>query len=162
MGDVSDKGVPAALFMARVISLIPQIAEPGAAPGKVMAILNRALEQGNDNCMFVTLFLGVLDLHRRELRFASAGHTPPLLLRGGVATELPQQTGPALGLAAACDYPENTLQLRPGDRLAIYTDGIDEAFNERSQMFGQERCRRQLERSLAEPVAEAGASMFET
>jgi sigma-B regulation protein RsbU (phosphoserine phosphatase) len=162
VGDVSDKGVPAALFMARVISLIPQIAEPGVAPGKVMALLNSALERGNDNCMFVTLFLGVLDLHSRELRFASAGHSPPLLLRGGLATELSQQTGPALGLADACDYPENTLELRPGDRLAIYTDGIDEAFNERSQMFGQERCRRQLERSLSKPVADAGSSMFET
>jgi sigma-B regulation protein RsbU (phosphoserine phosphatase) len=162
VGDVSDKGVPAALFLARVISLIPQIAEPEAPPGKVMGILNSALERGNDNCMFVTLFLGVLDLHSRELRFASAGHTPPLLLRGGLATELSQQTGPALGLAEACDYPENTLALQPGDRLAIYTDGIDEAFNDRSQMFGQERCRLQLERSRAGPVAEAGASMFET
>ena len=162
VGDVSDKGVPAALFMARVISLIPQIAEPEAPPGKVLAILNSALERGNDNCMFVTLFLGVLDLHSRELRFASAGHTPPLLLRDGIAREIPQQTGPALGLAAACDYPQNTLQLRPGDRLAIYTDGIDEAFNSRSQMFGQERCRLQLERSQARPVAKAGASMFET
>ena len=162
VGDVSDKGVPAALFMARVISLIPQIAEPGAAPDRVMATLNTALERGNDNCMFVTLFLGVLDLHSRELRFASAGHTPPLLLRGGRATELPQETGPALGLAEACHYPENTLQLRPGDRLAIYTDGIDEAFNERTQMFGQERCRGQLERTLAGSVPAAGASMFET
>ncbi len=162
VGDVSDKGVPAALFMARVISLIPQIAEPGVAPGRVMATLNTALERGNDNCMFVTLFLGVLDLHSRELRFASAGHTAPLLLRGGRATELSQETGPALGLAEPCHYPENTLQLRPGDRLAIYTDGIDEAFNERSQMFGQERCRRQLEHSLAGSVPAAGASMFET
>jgi sigma-B regulation protein RsbU (phosphoserine phosphatase) len=161
VGDVSDKGVPAALFMAKAISLIPQLAGPDAEPEISMTLLNDALEQGNDNCMFVTLFLGALDRTSGELCFASAGHTPPSLLRGGDANSLPQDDGPALGLAPGLDFPRNTLQLQPGDRLAIFTDGIDEAFNTEREMFGLERFNHQLTKTGAAAVDKAGPQVFE-
>ena len=161
VGDVSDKGVPAALFMARAISLIQQLTGSKSGPAKAMGELNNALEAGNDNCMFVTLFLGVLDLDSLQLRFASAGHTPPSLLRAGNVSVLPQDDGAALGLAPGLTYPDNTLQLQPGDRLALYTDGIDEAFNEQAQMFGFERFNNCLAHSGAAPIAEAGPGVFE-
>jgi phosphoserine phosphatase RsbU/P len=175
VGDVSDKGVAAALFMARTISLIQQMAPAltsarasqgvstagDSSPGTAMATLNDALTSGNDNCMFVTLFLGVLDLDSLELHFASAGHTPPSLLRAGEILPLQQQDGPALGLATNLDFPENVLQLQAGDRLAIFTDGIDEAFNEHHAMYGIERFNRELAAGAMHSVAVAGTALFQ-
>ena len=96
-----------------------------------MAQLNNALEDGNDNCMFVTLFLGVLDLNTLQLRFASAGHTPPSLLRDGSVQIVSQEDGPALGLASDQEFPINTLQLtarRPAGHLhRRYRRGVQRA-----------------------------------
>jgi sigma-B regulation protein RsbU (phosphoserine phosphatase) len=161
VGDVSDKGVPAALFMARAISLIQQLAVTTANPGAALAELNDALASSNDNCMFVTLFLGVLDLDRLELQFGSAGHTAPSLVRGSAVSSLPQDQGPAMGLAAHLSFPANSLQLQPGDRLAIFTDGIDEAFNEEDEMFGIERCNQTLLAGRTLPAARAGKDLFD-
>lgn len=161
VGDVSDKGVPAALFMAKAISHIQQFEEDFQSPSKGMALLNNALEQGNDNCMFVTLFFGVINLRKLELTFASAGHTAPSLLRSGTVTEVPQETGPALGLAENMTYPENTLNLAIGDRLAIFTDGIDEAFNNNAEMFGLERFNTALQETGVDNIAQAGLTLFQ-
>jgi sigma-B regulation protein RsbU (phosphoserine phosphatase) len=161
VGDVSDKGVPAALFMARAVSLIPQLAGTQADPAKSMALLNDALCEGNDSCMFVTLFLGVLDLTTGVLHFASAGHTLPVLLREGVALPVEQQDGPALGLAPGLEFPVNTLRLQAGDRLVAYTDGIDEAFNAGREMFGRDRLVSCLQESWREAPANAGATVLD-
>ncbi|MEH6515703.1 MAG: SpoIIE family protein phosphatase [Halioglobus sp.] len=160
VGDVSDKGVPAALFMAKAISLIQQLQSEFAQPAQGMALLNNALEAGNDNCMFVTLFFGVLDLRDYSLRFVSAGHTAPSLYRNGAVEVVLQEYGAALGLMAGLVYEENVLQLSPGDRLAIYTDGIDEAFNTDAQMFGTERFNECLSNSASSSPAAAGTSIF--
>jgi sigma-B regulation protein RsbU (phosphoserine phosphatase) len=160
VGDVSDKGVPAALFMARAISLIQQLAATSRDPAVAMAALNNALASGNDNCMFVTLFLGIVNLDTLELHFSSAGHTRPSLVRAGRALSIEQEQGPALGLVAQLDFPRNLLQLQDGDRLAIFTDGIDEAFNEEDEMFGLARFNETLLECRALPPAAAGASLF--
>jgi sigma-B regulation protein RsbU (phosphoserine phosphatase) len=139
VGDVSDKGVPAALFMARAISFIQQWMGSGIDPTEAMALINNLLEEGNDNCMFLTLFLGVLDLESLELRFASGGHTEPALLRNGRPLTLAQDSGAALGLARDQGFTLNRVQLQAGDRLALWTDGIDEAFNTQREMFGLPR-----------------------
>lgn len=161
VGDVSDKGVPAALFMARAISFIQQQSGAGSAPHDAMARLNNDLERDNPNCMFVTLFLGVLDIPSGKLRFASAGHTAPALLRDGSVSALHQETGPALGLAPGQAYPDNHVQLLPGDRLAVFTDGIDEAFSPAGDMFGIERFHHCLKAQGRAPVDTAGASIFD-
>jgi len=161
VGDVSDKGVPAALFMARAIGLVQQMMIAGSDPARAMARLNNALEAGNSNCMFLTLFLGVVDLDTRQLRFASAGHTPPSLLRDSAVSVIFQEYGPALGLAANLEFPRNTLQLQPGDRLAIYTDGIDEAFNEQGQMFGTGRFNQCLGQTGDAEPAQSGRAVFQ-
>jgi sigma-B regulation protein RsbU (phosphoserine phosphatase) len=161
VGDVSDKGVPAALFMARAISFIQQQSRAGTAPHEAMARLNNDLERDNPNCMFVTLFLGVLDIPGGRLRFASAGHTAPALLRDAAVSALHQDRGPALGLAAGQEYPDNHVQLLPGDRLAVFTDGIDEAFNPGNDMFGIERFHRALQAQGQTPVETAGPALFD-
>ncbi len=160
VGDVSDKGVPAALFMARAISLIQQLAGTATPPDQAMMELNNALERDNHSCMFVTLFLGVLDLRNGQLSFASAGHTAPSLLRGGEVRTIDQETGPALGLAKDQLYPGNSVQLMNDDRLAIYTDGIDEAFNEKSEMYGVARLNQALLAAASLTAAAAGKALF--
>ena len=162
VGDVSDKGVPAALFMARAISLIKQQSGTGAPPDQAMAEINNALERDNPNCMFVTLFLGALDIPSGQLRFASAGHTAPSLLRHRAVTQVAQETGPALGLVAYQYYPVNTLQLQGGDRLAIFTDGVDEAFNEAGEMYGIERFNSGLAKGADIAPDRAGAELFDS
>jgi sigma-B regulation protein RsbU (phosphoserine phosphatase) len=160
IGDVSDKGVAAALFMAKTISLIPQLTDPATNPARALVLLNNALEAGNENCMFVTLFLGSLDREARTLRFASAGHLPPTLLRDGSARSIDQQCGPALGLAPDIDFPLNRLQLQAGDRLALFTDGIEEAFNASGDMFGLERFNRGVVETAGQPLADAGMALL--
>ncbi|MEP1471453.1 MAG: SpoIIE family protein phosphatase [Halieaceae bacterium] len=162
VGDVSDKGVPAALFMARAMSLLQQQRANLIQPEAGMSLLNDALEQDNENCMFVTLFLGVLDLQSYALTFASAGHTPPSLLRNGVANTIEQDAGPALALASGLQFSANTLQLQAGDRLAIYTDGIDEAFNIDAEMFGMERFNQRLAAGVDEAVEDAGIGIIDS
>lgn len=139
VGDVSDKGVPAALFMARTITLLQEYAIKSQEPGDILRRLNHSLAEHNDTCMFATLFCGLLDTETGVLSFASGGHTAPMLVRGGKAAPLPQDHGPALGLAEDATYPANQVQLLEGDVLVVYTDGIDEAFNPRQELFGHER-----------------------
>jgi len=160
LGDVSDKGIPAALFMARAISLMQEAAANASSPAAALARLNDALVEGNDNCMFVTLFLGELDTASLSLSFASAGHTPPALLRNGAASAAAQEAGPALGLVAGLEFPLNSLQLAPGDRLAVWTDGIDEAFGPGDRMFGSDAFLRKLAGTGALATEAAGNALL--
>lgn len=160
VGDVSDKGVPAALFMARAIS---HLHHPGSgSPGRALAELNNALVENNSNCMFVTMILAVLDLDSLELTYASAGHTPPMWLHEGRPVTLLQRSGPATGLSPDQPFPDQTLRLARGDRLLLYTDGIDEAFNPSGEMFGTERLGRWLADSVTQAPEIAGRDLFNT
>jgi sigma-B regulation protein RsbU (phosphoserine phosphatase) len=145
VGDVSDKGVPAALFMARAMTLLQQYVVSELDAAAIMARLNDQLVEGNDNCMFVTLFIGWLDLVDLQMQFASGGHTAPALLRNARVTTLAQSDGPALGLAVGLEFPLNRVQLLPDDRLAVFTDGIDEAFNANQEQFGLQSINKILE-----------------
>ena len=162
VGDVSDKGVPAALFMARAMGLIQQWErDDGAvAPAQALVRLNEALVRDNENCMFLTLFLGELHLARRTLSYASAGHSAPLLLRDGAVQVLAQERGPALGLAPGLAFPDNRTSLEADDRLVLYTDGFDEAINPRNEAFGEERLARAIRDADDLPLADAGEALF--
>lgn len=160
VGDVSDKGVPAALFMARATSLL-QLEGQDLQPARVLESLNEALVQGNDSCMFVTLLVASLDLGSGALRFASAGHPPPVLLRGGAAREVEQDGGPVIGLAPDLEFTDCELALQPGDRLAIYTDGVDEAFNAEGEMFSLPRLLDTLESGAQAPAEQALEGVFD-
>jgi len=136
VGDVSDKGVPAALFMARTLTLLRTIGREVAAPGEILARVNAELFPSNDECMFVTLFCGVLHLATGELTCASAGHEPPLLLSpaGNWATwDIP--SGPPLGLADTIELPVSQRLLAPGETLLLYTDGVTDAANPAGELL---------------------------
>jgi sigma-B regulation protein RsbU (phosphoserine phosphatase) len=162
IGDVSDKGVPAALFMARAISLIQQWEVlPGTVPPEIaLQQLNEGLTRDNDNCMFLTLFIGVMDLRTLELRYASAGHSAPVLLREGQPEIIAQDRGPALGLQEGLSFPSNRLQLQADDRLVIYTDGLDEAQNSADEMLGEAALCEILAGPDNLPLDEAGDAIF--
>ncbi len=159
VGDVSDKGVPAALFMAKAISHLELLGE--GHPAELLARLNDALVAGNERCMFVTLLVASFELSSGELQFASAGHPAPILVRGDGAADLPQESGPAIGLARGLVFPRCSAQLRPADRLAVYTDGIDEAFNRAGEMYSVERLRGRLALDAGVPAERAMESLFD-
>jgi sigma-B regulation protein RsbU (phosphoserine phosphatase) len=139
VGDVSDKGIPAALFMAQTITLAKALAPRAQTPQNLLRLLNLELCRGNDSCMFVTLLCGLLDTGNGSLVLASAGHEPPILCGRGAPQLLDFPTGAVLGLYEDSDYPEHRLRLRQGETLLMYTDGITEASDHEQQMYGIER-----------------------
>lgn len=149
VGDVSDKGIPAALFMARAITLAKALAPRERRPSRMLDQLNRELCRGNDSCMFITLLCGVLDTASGRLVLASAGHEPPILSRNGESQLFEVETGPALGLDEDAGYDEQVLSLQTGDCLLLYTDGVTEAGAASGEMFGIERTLASLVRQPA-------------
>ena len=140
VADVSDKGVPAALFMMSSRTLIRAMSIGSATPGEVLASVNELLQEDNDSTMFVTLFYAVYDPENGMLTYANGGHNPPLLVHpDGSSEELPLTGGIALGLVSEFKYVERTLRLMPGDALILYTDGVTEAMNEELLEFGVPR-----------------------
>ena len=140
VADVSDKGVPAALFMMSSRTLIRAMSIGSATPGEVLASVNELLLEDNDTTMFVTLFYAVYDPEGGTFTYANGGHNPPLLLHpDGTSEELPLTGGIALGLVPDFEYEERTLVLMPGDALILYTDGVTEAMNEDQEEFGVPR-----------------------
>jgi len=137
VGDVSDKGVAAALFMARVSTFLEVAARSGEPPGKMLSVVARQITRENPSEMFATVLCGVIDTGIGTLSLASAGHDPPLLLRADGRIECPpMETGPALGFDADGEYPQWHLRLRPGDAVLCYTDGLSEAADAQQREFG--------------------------
>ncbi|NNJ97720.1 MAG: SpoIIE family protein phosphatase [Gammaproteobacteria bacterium] len=139
VGDVSDKGVPAALFMAKAVTLYTGAPNEDLSPGDTLARMNLALSQNNDACMFVTALCGRLDLATGELIMANAGHMHPLQKTQDRINELSVDGGTALGLMENVDYPNVVQVLAPQTSLLLYTDGITEAFNTAGEQYHDER-----------------------
>jgi sigma-B regulation protein RsbU (phosphoserine phosphatase) len=140
IGDVSDKGVPAAVFMARTMTVLEVAAQAGGSPGHALREAARHLIDGNDTCMFATVLCGVIELRTGVVSLASAGHEPPVLLRAdGTRTLVGVPTTPPLGVEVADMYPAWRGRLRPGDALFTYTDGITESFDADNQAYGIDR-----------------------
>ena len=142
LGDVADKGMPAAMFMALTRSTIRASLSAGRSPAESLTTANRLICADSKNGMFVTLFYAALDPGRRSITYVNCGHNPPLLAhRGQDNMEELKRTGLSLRFDADFEYGEASCQLEPGDLLVIYTDGVTEAFNGNRQQFGKERLR---------------------
>lgn len=140
VGDVSDKGVPAALFMARTITVLGVAAQLGGSPERALAEASRHLVEGNDTCMFATVLVGCLDPGSGELWLANAGHEHPALLHPDGRPEwLEVPGGRPLGFEASDDYALWRGRLGDGETLLLYTDGVSEAFDRDDRAFGEER-----------------------
>ena len=138
IGDVSGKGVPSALVMAVVHSLFRSIAAHESNPARIMQVINSNSCHGNETNMFVTFFVGVLDLPTGKLRYCNAGHDTPLLITDKT-TELAVEPHFPLGLFADFKYEAQELMLDSGTTLLLYTDGLTEAMNLRHEQFGLSR-----------------------
>lgn len=140
VGDVSGKGVPAALFMAVTRTFIKALSREESSPSRLMARLNDELAEGNDASMFVTLFFSVVDIRTGLLRYALGGHPPPLLIgTEGRARPLPSLKGPLVGAMEGMAFSEGEVVLRRGDLLLAFTDGVTEAMNPAEELFGDDR-----------------------
>lgn len=141
IGDVSDKGIPAAIFMAVTKTLIKTEAlQPGHTAADVLSRVNNQLCQENEMLMFVTVFCVIVDVRTGECEFANAGHNPPVICRCGTKAAF-MNPGKGVALAVMEDAPFNLGRdkIRPGDVLFIYTDGINEAMNTAHEQFSYDR-----------------------
>jgi len=147
IADVSGKGVPASLFMMRAKTAIKNYARSGNGAADLLEHVNNTLCEGNDAEMFVTVWIGILDLRTGRMQCANAGHEYPVIMRAGGDYELLKDKH-GLVLAAMEDIPLKDYEIRldPGDRLMVYTDGVPEAINEREEAYGTERLIRKLNR----------------
>jgi sigma-B regulation protein RsbU (phosphoserine phosphatase) len=140
IGDVADKGVPSAIFMARAHALIIAEADSSTSPGEVLRMANRHITRLEKSTQFVTALYGVLDTQTGEFSYARAGHEPPLLLQEqGEVQRLPHQPGMALGLWENIILDEYSLFLPQGSLLLMFTDGMTDCRSPKGEPFGLER-----------------------
>lgn len=140
IADVSGKGIPASLFMMKSKAVLRREICSGTPADVVLERANALLTENNTSAMFVTTFLGILELSTGRFRATNAGHNAPVLLRRGQKPEyLDIKGGVILGAMDGIDYEKSELFLQPGDRIFLYTDGVTEALNKNGQLYGEER-----------------------
>jgi sigma-B regulation protein RsbU (phosphoserine phosphatase) len=165
VGDVSDKGVPASLVMAMTMTLMKRASQQtGTTPAEILRQVNVALSEDNENCMFVTLFIGILNLNTGELSFSNAGHNPPLILgANGESRFLTLPDGLVLGVMPEAEYRDDTVRLDPGDMIVAYTDGVTEAMSPDRVLYSEARLQETLAtlagRGVEDTVGEIVASV---
>ncbi len=148
VGDVSGKGVPAALFMAVTKTLIKSAAGSSRSTAAILTRVNKTLSADNEGCMFVTLFVAVCDIHSGELTYTNAGHNPPYVTGvNGNTVRLDTRHGPVAGAMDGITYGENSVLLRPGETLLVFTDGVTEATSASGELFSEARLAGLLEQS---------------
>ena len=140
IADVSDKGVPAALFMMRAKTIIKNIAQTGKPVAEVVTEANDALCEGNGANMFVTAWIGEIDLQTGRVAYVNAGHNPPILLQSDDQdTYLRTRPGLVLGAMSGVKYHSQEVTIAPGDSIYLYTDGVTEQTNAEGELFGEDR-----------------------
>jgi len=140
LGDVSGKGVPAALFMAVTKTMIKTQAADDSSPASIVTRVNEELSADNPACMFVTLFVAIVNVRSGELRFTNAGHNPPYILRhDGKLDCLDQRHGPIIGAVEGVAFREDQVQIGEQDTLFLFTDGVTEAMDTSNQLYSEDR-----------------------
>lgn len=140
IGDVSGKGVSAALFMSVTLTLVRTAVSEGLTPAEVIKKVNDQLALNNPSCMFVTLWIGYLDAATGALEFANGGHCPPIAVtRDGAVRWVRDLSGPLVGALDMADFTGCETTLAPGELFLLYTDGVSEAMNGRRELFGESR-----------------------
>ncbi|MBT3254661.1 MAG: SpoIIE family protein phosphatase [Candidatus Marinimicrobia bacterium] len=147
IGDVSGKGVPAALFMAVTKTLIKSGASATQTTAGILNHVNAELSRDNSSSMFVTLFIGILNVQTGEMNYTNAGHNPPFIKKGtdGSLRRVDERHGPILGAVEGLEYGEDTCTLDPGDLVILYTDGVTEAMDPNQKLYSEEKLVADLE-----------------
>ena len=153
IADVADKGVPAALYMMVAKTLLKSEVQRFGDPAQALASVNNTLAADNDTCMFATAFVAILDTFSGEVRYANAGHNPPLLIDADGVRYLDVKSGFVLGPMPDSTYETEHAVLRPGDTFFLYTDGVTEAKNPVEALYGEQRLAAALRQVAAEETA---------
>lgn len=154
IGDVSGKGVSAALFMAVSSTLLKAISKPGMQAEEILYRVNNDLCVDNETSMFVTTFYGILNIRTGEIVYSNAGHNPPYVRRASGAVEsLACTNGLALGVMEDFTFARDTMTLLPGDAMFLYTDGVTEAINSRGEFFTDGRLEELLKQTRGASTA---------
>ena len=155
IGDASGKGIPSSLYMMKAQAVIRALSKnANFDTAKIMNEVNQSLCEGNDYNMFVTCWLGILNKQNGELKYTNAGHNPPIVKSNGKFEYLSAKPGLVLGGFKDFEYKEASTKLSKGDKLFLYTDGVTEAHNVRSELYGEDK--------LLEKVSKLDASPYET
>lgn len=152
VGDVSGKGVSAALLMANVQATLRARIPLHEGLARLAAALDQEVAESTPGAVYLTLFLGILDVERQVLRYVNAGHNPPFVVHGDGAVEALPATGLPIALYPGQPYTEADVAIRPADLVFFYTDGLIEAENESGDVFGVERLQALLEQARAQGV----------
>ncbi len=144
LGDVSDKGIPSALFMVVTRTLIRVMSDDCATPSQMMTNINNVLSADNPRSMFVTLVIGFLNIRTGEITYANGGHNPPVVMTKEGAAFIEGKKEPLIGALPDMTYSDITLTLSQGDSFFLYTDGVNEAMNPDEEQFSNQRLLAQL------------------
>jgi sigma-B regulation protein RsbU (phosphoserine phosphatase) len=151
IGDVTGKGVPASLLMAVTSSQFRTISAHESKPERIMAGINESIAENNDTAMFVTLFVGVLDLPTGRLRYCNAGHDAPLLIGDVGIGLLPVESNLPVGIVSEWRYKQQDTVINPQTTIFLYTDGLTEAENVRHELFKEKRILKTAQQSTRQP-----------
>ena len=153
VGDVSGKGITAALMMAKMTGHVRVNAAAGLPPGELLGALNKAISASATE-VFVTVLFMVLDPERHTLQIGNAGHLPPLIRRADGTVESADRTsGFPIGITDEAEFPECSLRIEPQDRVCVFTDGLTEAMNEDKEVYGEDRFKEALRDAPLAPAA---------
>lgn len=162
VGDVSGKGVPAAIFMAMSRTLLKSVATQLRDPGECLVRVNDLLIQENRASMFVTIFYGILNTRTGEISFSNGGHNPPCRMKDAEVSMVEMIGGPFVGAVPGLQFESGTMTLDPGEVLFVYTDGVPEANDREANLFGDERMIESLKTSYNKPLDHIIKSMFDS
>lgn len=150
IADVSGKGVPAAIFMAVSRTLIRATGIRGGSPADCIGYSNKLLSDESVDCMFVTVFYGIMNVTTGEVTYCDAGHNPPYIIKGtGEVKALEMSQDPMVGAISGVDYHDCQLKLDKGDALVMFTDGVTEAMNAANEEFGEARLEATLSKTFS-------------
>lgn len=161
VGDVSDKGVPAALFMAKTVTLYTRALKDNLSPGQTFTMMNAVLAQNNNACMFVTALCGSIDLSNGSIVMANAGHMEPIITDERQTGEQVIHGATALGLMEDIDYPDVEFQLEQQSSMIMYTDGISEAHDRDNKQYGENRLIELIEKLDGSNTEELGRQIIQ-
>jgi len=153
IGDVSGKGIPASIYMAVSRTMLRAIASQVDDPADCLSTVNVMLIPESDITTFVTIFYGVLDTRTGEIKYSNGGHNLPYILRAdGAVEEVENTAGLLLGKIEPMDFECKKIQLNPGDKIVLFTDGVTEAMNEKEEMYEEERLMNYLSAHTSDPL----------
>ncbi len=160
IGDVSDKGVPAAIFMAKAITLYTRALKEKFSPGQTFTMMNDVLTENNDACMFVTALCGVIDLTNGDTVMANAGHMHPIIKQTEQTKEQTVAGATALGVMSEIEYPDVAFKLNHNSSLFMYTDGISEAHDKNQNLYSDEKLIELIKTTDTGDTVKAGDSII--